>query len=138
MYSYESDLSIGGEWWIGRRRGKRNHPSDEVSEVRPSIEELEIRRSQKAALSETSLREDRYEDEQAEAHLDSPIPLTRDIAPSPLASSTTDAHTSSYGVEERDGVLKGRVSGNGVRGLSLPIFSKVSELIRYIVDCVVV
>ncbi|KAI9634632.1 uncharacterized protein MKK02DRAFT_16182 [Dioszegia hungarica] len=23
VYSYESDLSIGGEWWIGRRRGKR-------------------------------------------------------------------------------------------------------------------
>ena len=117
VYSYESDLSIGGEWWIGRRRGKRDVSHDEVPEARPTIEEMERVRSRKAALSETSLREDGYEDEQAEARLDSPILLTRDIAHSPQKSSSTDVN-SPMGVEERDGVLKARVSGNGVRSES--------------------
>lgn len=117
MYSYESDLSIGGEWWIGRRRGKRHESDvheDEIPEVRPTIEEMEMTRSKKSALSETSLREDRYEDGQAEAMLDSPIPLTRDIAPSPKTTPSHDHSAAPVGPEERDGVLKARVSGNGV------------------------
>lgn len=132
MYSYESDLSIGGEWWIGRRRGKRHDSDsrdDEVPEKRPTIEEMEMTRSKKAALSETSLREDRYEDGQAEAMLDSPIPLTRDIAPSRETTPHHDNLAAPNEAEERDGVLKARVSGNGVcLHFSLYTFGDVTEL----------
>ena len=83
--------------------------------MRPTIEEMESLRSKKAALSETSLREDRYEDGQAEALLDSPIPLTRDFAPSPHKPSAIDQTAQVSGAEERDGVLKARISGDGVR-----------------------
>lgn len=117
VYSYESDLSIGGEWWIGRRRGKRDVSHDHhITEIAPTNEEVERIRSQKAALSEASLREDRFEDERAEVQLDSPIPITRDIEPSPSPHRTTLSDTTgpTDTVEERDGVLKARISGNMV------------------------
>ncbi|EIW67655.1 hypothetical protein TREMEDRAFT_33247 [Tremella mesenterica DSM 1558] len=36
VYSYESDLSIGGEWWIGRRRGKK-HLSELTNQLEPPL-----------------------------------------------------------------------------------------------------
>jgi distribution and morphology protein 10 len=87
VYSYESDLSIGGEWWIGRKRGKR-----QVA-VEPSLLEQRVLESKRMALQEASLREDQF-DERVEAI------LPRDSPPSV--------------VEERDGVLKARISGDWV------------------------
>jgi distribution and morphology protein 10 len=87
VYSYESDLSVGGEWWIGRKRGKR-----EVI-VEPSLVEQRRAESKRAALQEASLRED------------------MDLAePAPRLPPSVDPEVP----EERDGVLKARISGDSV------------------------
>jgi distribution and morphology protein 10 len=90
VYSYESDLSIGGEWWIGRKRGK----TEIVLE--PSLLEQRRLESKRAALQEASLRE----------HLDLAEPVPR-----------LPANVESVVPEERDGVLKARISGDSVRSL---------------------
>ena len=101
VYSYESDLSIGGEWWIGRKRGKR-----EVV-VEPSLLEQRVLQSKRAALQEASLREDRFEERVETITTNPTIPGARFDPP---------VHTP---VEERDGVLKARISGDWV-SLSFP------------------
>lgn len=128
VYSYESDLSIGGEWWIGRRRGKR-----EQSPL-PSMEEQRVLENKRVALDEASLRE-----EVVEERLDSPIPLTTNPMPSPSPSSGLAEGTNLNGspaghghghaevpsaVEERDGVLKARISGDWVS----PLLSTYSHM----------
>lgn len=92
VYSYESDLSIGGEWWIGRKRGKR-----EVT-LEPSLLEQREAESKRAALQEASLREEVIED-RVEALLDT-VSKRVDSIPAVM--------------EERDGVLKARISGDSV------------------------
>ncbi|KAK8858919.1 mitochondrial distribution and morphology protein 10 [Kwoniella newhampshirensis] len=116
VYSYESDLSVGGEWWIGRRRGKRDtseeasptpacSPREEDSEMEDRRKEMEERRR---VLSGTSLRED----SQAERELDSPIPLVTTSEPISSREAKMSSHSSSGMEEDRDGVLKARLTGN--------------------------
>jgi distribution and morphology protein 10 len=97
VYSYESDLSVGGEWWIGRRRGKREVPTT------PSLEEQRKLESKRAALQEASLREDRFdtvaEVESLSSKMSNQSTVVNDTVPPP---------------EERDGVLKARISGDWV------------------------
>ena len=97
VYSYESDLSIGGEWWIGRKRGKR-----EVT-LEPSLLEQREAESKRAALQEASLREEVIED--------------RVEALSDTVSKRVDSIPAV--MEERDGVLKARISGDSVCLLQL-------------------
>ncbi|WWD18812.1 mitochondrial distribution and morphology protein 10 [Kwoniella shandongensis] len=120
VYSYESDLSIGGEWWIGRRRGKRDSSNDSTPTVQSSLPpfqedaEMEERRKEleerRKALSGTSLRED----EKAERELDSPIPLVTSATESAVSSRDVkmSSQPSSGMEEDRDGVLKARLTGN--------------------------
>jgi len=106
VYSYESDLSIGGEWWIGRKRGK----TEVVQE--PSLLEQRRLESKRAALQEASLRED----------VDLAEPLPR--LPSNVESVVP---------QERDGVLKARISGDSVCSrfsLSLSPFRPTSSSAR--------
>ena len=96
VYSYESDLSIGGEWWIGRKRGKR-----EIV-LEPSLLEQRVLECKRAALQEASLREDRFEERVETITPNTTIPGMRIDTPIPTP------------VEERDGVLKARISGDWV------------------------
>jgi len=120
IYSYESDLSIGGEWWVGRRRGKRDITSSAPVSAAPTI-------------PGTGLR---GEDEVAERQLDNPFPIAsikessetekRLDSPIPLVKAFTDATRQASRFErqkkrrddqedsDRDGVLKARLSGNWV------------------------
>ncbi|RSH90765.1 Mitochondrial distribution and morphology protein 10 [Saitozyma podzolica] len=139
VYSYESDLSIGGEWWIGRRRGKRNLPTEpseprdptvasarsrastsgtgDGADLRGETEEESLRRSKLSLLGEASLRDKEVEDRKVEKQLDSPIPLARPVGSGAQGrakeGSSASASASTLAVEnERDGVLKARLSGN--------------------------
>ena len=89
VYSYESDLSIGGEWWIGRSRGKR----DLASAPGQSLE------------AEGLGGERELEDAKMEEQLDSPFGLR---------TLERDQPVSLHGEIERDGVLKARMSGDWV------------------------
>ncbi len=102
VYSYESDLCIGGEWWVGRKRGKRD------VEVIPPVAEPE-RWESRAVLDEASLRSEEVEDGRAERELDSPFPLSKGIEMKPPSPSTVPVEN-----EDRDGVIKARLSGNWV------------------------
>jgi distribution and morphology protein 10 len=86
VYSYESDLTIGGEWWIGRGRGKRGL---ELPPVAVAKEDSEIE-----PASRVSLR-----------------PVT-DEAPEKTALVASPQPPQSP--EDRDGVLKARVAGDWV------------------------
>jgi len=110
VYSYESDLSIGGEWWIGRKRGK----TEVVLE--PSLLEQRRLESKRAALQEASLRED--------VDLAEPIPRL-------------PASAESVVPEERDGVLKARISGDSVCPPSSTSFSCPSVIISPSTPCCV-
>jgi distribution and morphology protein 10 len=141
VYSYESDLSIGGEWWIGRRRGKRNLPTEpseprdptgrsaqsrastigkgDGADLRGETEEESLRRSRLSLLGDASLRDKEVEDRKVEKQLDSPIPLARPVGSGAQGrakeGSSASASASTLAVEnERDGVLKARLSGNSV------------------------
>ena len=126
IYSYEADLSIGGEWWVGRRRGKRDIAPDEA--LPPSV----------PAIPGPGLR---GEDEIAERQLDSPFPIVsvressetekRLDSPVPIVKAFTDATRQANRFErqknrrdaqedsDRDGVLKARLSGNWVSHYAL-------------------
>ncbi|WVR06667.1 hypothetical protein IAU60_003699 [Kwoniella sp. DSM 27419] len=123
VYSYESDLAIGGEWWIGRRRGKRDKtavvPSgsrQDASRVGTVSTEKEERMGQVENWSRATLRPiegsgDAVEDQRLENELDSPSPIITSKAvvkqrPVEPVQDSMDA------VDDRDGVLKARLSGN--------------------------
>jgi distribution and morphology protein 10 len=109
VYSYESDLCVGGEWWVGRRRGKQDTDSSLAPEG-PRLEGERLGRD--ALLSEASLRSDEVADSRAERQLDSPIPLSKGIEKPqspPVAQGIR---------EDRDGVIKVRLSGNWVSSRS--------------------
>jgi distribution and morphology protein 10 len=107
VYSYESDLSFGGEWFIGRKRGKRGMDAENTGMV--NVPGVDRDFEERSGRSENTLRE--VEDIRSERELDSPFPITTDypetsIVPFiPLTTSQT---------EDRDGVLKARISGNCV------------------------
>jgi len=97
VYSYESDLSIGGEWWIGRRRGKKA--------MEPTMTAVtdERRREREARLQGLSLR-----NEEGVDRVPTAIPIPARLVPTRQAADPVDTG------EERDGVLKARISGNWV------------------------
>ncbi|TXT07343.1 hypothetical protein VHUM_03063 [Vanrija humicola] len=94
VYSYESDFAIGGEWWIGRRRGKRG-PEAEVELSDEFKAELAKRRLIGGVLRAAD-DDDLHDTAKSDA-----TPLASHKAP-PLAP----------GDKDRDGVLKARLSGN--------------------------
>lgn len=134
VYSYESDLSIGGEWWIGRRRGKRvvddaiSSPalsSQTTGELSQGPGERERIAGREAILEEGDLRS---------SHPGSgpQVPVTEEIA-GPFAhervypvipprgqSRVITSETPDVGMGEsemendRDGILKAKISGNWV------------------------
>ncbi|KAK4684266.1 hypothetical protein P7C73_g5917, partial [Tremellales sp. Uapishka_1] len=87
VYSYESDLSVGGEWWIGRKMGKRD--SDPEPEIPPSLAAETVTRG------EVTLRE-----------LDYPSPVSSEEKQPELPVRTGGEK------DERNGVLKARLTGN--------------------------
>ncbi|WVQ73447.1 mitochondrial distribution and morphology protein 10 [Cryptococcus sp. DSM 104548] len=124
VYSYESDFSVGGEWWIGRRRGKRGADHEDglsriaqaENAVGTAIEEnreLAQLMAKKAALRDTTLREEVVEDVAAEQQLDSPVPLVTDAnARKVLGRAASRVQQRESVVGERDGVLKARLANN--------------------------
>jgi distribution and morphology protein 10 len=118
IYSYESDLSVGGEWWIGRRRGKRGlgevaEPAPQLPHGGPSLRE-DGEDMQRQLDSPFPIKKEPIRDEVAEKRLDSPVPLIQ--AFSRATKGVQRAHVSPTGSVEsdRDGVLKARLSGNWV------------------------
>lgn len=130
VYSYESDLSVGGEWWIGRRRGKRGLTTDAEPQldaesrdpVVTGIEEnreLTEKMAQRASLRQVTLRDEIGEDVHAEKELYSPIPVMTDVNAGELAQQISPRLQPQQDLDdERDGVLKARLSGNWV-GLAI-------------------
>lgn len=100
VYSYESDLCIGGEWWVPRRR---KPDAEAVHPIETNIAGQ--------VLDGASLRSDEVEDAVMDKELDSPIPLTRAEPRSPVQVPVAME-------DERDGVIKARLSGNWVRSVS--------------------
>ena len=135
VYSYESDLTVGGEWWIGRRRGKRETAARSASSppispvqtdkarIEEKVEKAEVRVGEEPAFG--SVRA-----EAVEGEVDGPFAKDRIYPRSPISAETSmlqersgnTAPSAAAGDErkdddEREGVLKARVSGNWV---SLP------------------
>jgi distribution and morphology protein 10 len=105
IYSYESDLSLGGEWWIGRKRGKRDIA---VKESVRGVEGRDARTGDGVAslrdVADTQVRE-----------LDSPIPLkSESVSPTPVVVDAAPGVGLVGSSQDRDGVLKARISGNWV------------------------
>ncbi|WRT66738.1 uncharacterized protein IL334_003701 [Kwoniella shivajii] len=111
VYSYESDLAIGGEWWIGRRRGKREL-TKEISSPSPIVKPAPDEEERIGAIDswrKASLRPD-TETTQSETIREGPLNTTEFTI-----NSTTPSRDGTNGTEtpdDRDGVLKARVSGN--------------------------
>lgn len=137
IYSYESDLAVGGEWWVGRRRGKRDAPTSPSPPIRSSTPGLNLRGEEEDVVMEKQLdspfpilRDE--EDVSSEKAMDSPIPLVKQR--SPVASQNellkgrvggpADGEVS--GAEtDRDGIIKARLSGNWV---SLGVFARAGHV----------
>lgn len=129
VYSYESDLSLGAEWWIGRRRGKRNvDESEAMGDVKKENhpDSLDMRQRESSVRFE-SLRTQvgkTAENEKLEDQLDSPIPLVSKMEEGqpPAATLPVTVHsTPAADTRDRDGVLKGRISGNWVSSSRSPL-----------------
>ena len=134
VYSYESDLTVGGEWWIGRRRGKRDTTAvsgsiDEKINAEMSKGELQIGSTSLRSGMETSLRPTIVEmasnNGDVAGEIDGPFAKDR-IDPRALNTSKLSAPTVTENPqsarkddEERDGVIKARLSGNWVCLLSI-------------------
>lgn len=107
MYSYESDFSLGGEWWIGRRRGKRGQPIPPPAIASSQGEGGRIPKDFWIRDGESGLKED----VKLENELDSPFPLVSNHPEPPIHPPTPTQET---GEADTDGVLKARISGNWV------------------------
>ncbi|WVO18603.1 mitochondrial distribution and morphology protein 10 [Cryptococcus depauperatus] len=126
VYSYESDLSIGGEWWIGRRRGIRSMAHDEVGKassasdsvvdsVDTAIKEQHDSMGsmlKSVSLREASLREEAVEDVERKTQLDSPLPIVTDANARTVLQKAAPRIFQQSVQDERDGVLKARLLGN--------------------------
>ncbi|RXK40020.1 mitochondrial distribution and morphology protein 10 [Tremella mesenterica] len=91
VYSYESDLSIGGEWWIGRRRGKK-HLSELTNQLEPPLVQDNV-----------NLRPN-DENENFDGHI-------KDISQNRVGNTIHEKNKME--TEDRDGVLRARISGTG-------------------------
>ncbi len=115
IYSYESDLSVGGEWWIGRRRGKRDLHSVSRSEATVDV------MRQDGRFKGVTLRA-AEEDVRIEKELDSPVALVQPQESESIVPSLPTPHGHPAPMEDdRDGVLKARISGNCVSRSSFPL-----------------
>ena len=134
VYSYESDLTVGGEWWIGRRRGKRDNIEvpgviDEKLDPEVSKGGLQVGSTSLRPGTETSLRPKLVESASNTGDLAGEIdgPFAKDrIDPRAIGTSkrsaptlTEDPQSARKDDEERDGVIKARLSGNWVCLLSI-------------------
>ncbi|WWC88282.1 uncharacterized protein L201_003189 [Kwoniella dendrophila CBS 6074] len=134
VYSYESDLSIGGEWWIGRRRGKRDlssNPKDITPTPISSINSTNTNSDQSVLStannkeeerigtienwSRASLRSEEIITSSSTTIQDGPLNVTEIEVKKPITSNQSKEkglEASHAGIDERDGVLKARLSGN--------------------------
>lgn len=118
VYSYESDFAIGGEWWVGRRRGRTNGP---VVEMTPEDRAVAAKRRTLGGRLRDS------PDDEVDVDLDfetTPTPVEPDeVHLAHLPPGLARARMSRAAVlaaeadarerdRERDGVLKARLSGN--------------------------
>lgn len=95
IYSYESDFSVGGEWWIGRRFGGGRGPA-----VEPTPEQLKV--MAKRALLGGSLRDDPGPDQEPDlAELEKVMRSNQGRLGVRLPDD-----------KERDGVLKASLRGD--------------------------
>lgn len=90
VYSYESDLCVGGEWWIGGS-GKGGW------------------RGLRGATNHENAEEERIADKEREVALESPSGRE-----SRSFMQAMRSHTEPTRETDRDGVLKAKISGNGV------------------------
>jgi distribution and morphology protein 10 len=97
VYSYESDFALGGEWWIGRRLGRRG-PVVEMTAADKLIAEKRKRLGGvlREPEPELEVEHDIHEVQKQET--------IRSLARARLRPDEDD--------HERDGVLKARISGN--------------------------
>ncbi|WWC62998.1 uncharacterized protein I303_105596 [Kwoniella dejecticola CBS 10117] len=119
VYSYESDLAIGGEWWIGRRRGKRDLSKESlttsVASVLPSTNTPERASLVKGDHERIGTDENwkkatlRPAEEVGPTLKDGPLNVTEITVQNP---SEKGNEALSEGLDDRDGVLKARLSGN--------------------------
>ena len=136
VYSYESDLSIGGEWWIGRRRGKKDI-SPPVPVHTPLSNGISLRGedviAERRLDSPFPLAENT--DPVAEKTLDSPIPLKKDKPSTRLDPRLSSMRQAMKRVEtgetDRDGVLKARLSGNWVCPLLISSPGRCNSQLRH-------
>ncbi|KIR32166.1 mitochondrial distribution and morphology protein 10 [Cryptococcus deuterogattii MMRL2647] len=124
VYSYESDFSVGGEWWIGRRRGKRGLTKDAElqlgAESRDALatgidenKELAENMAQRASLREVTLRDELVEEANSEKEPNLPPPVVTDANAGELPQQVMPRLQRQQGIDdERDGVLKARLSDN--------------------------
>lgn len=129
VYSYESDFSVGGEWWIGRRRGKRGlikdaelqlgaEPRDAVATGIDENKELAENMAQRASLREVTLRDELVEEANTEKEPNFPSPVVTDAIAGELPQQVMSRLQRQQGIDdERDGVLKARLSDNWVGSL---------------------
>ena len=119
IYSYESDLSIGGEWWVGRRRGKKDVTVPEPAQAVPPIpgpglrEDEILERQLDTPFPIASVRDST----EMERRLDSPVPLVKAFTDATRQASRHEKQKNRRDVQEdsdRDGVLKARLSGDWV------------------------
>ena len=118
IYSYESDLSIGGEWWVGRRRGKRGleevpAPAPQLSHGGPSLRE-EGETLQRELDSPFPIKKEPSRDEPLEKRLDSPVPLIQAFSRASKGAQRARGAPVRSVDNDRDGVIKARLSGNWV------------------------
>lgn len=109
VYSYESDLCIGGEWWIGSGTGKGGW------------------RGLRGGVATDTDNGVRNAEELTSAELDHPsltLPTsTTNGGDSKSFMAAMRSHTEPHRNIDRDGVLKAKISGNGVRPLSFSLDS---------------
>lgn len=129
VYSYESDFSVGGEWWIGRRRGKRGLTKDAElqlsTESRDAVatgidenKELAENMAQRASLREVTLRDELVEEANTEKEPNFPPHVVTDANAGEVPQQVMSRSQRQQGIDdERDGVLKARLSDNWVGSL---------------------
>ncbi|WWC71140.1 uncharacterized protein I206_105093 [Kwoniella pini CBS 10737] len=114
VYSYESDLAVGGEWWIGRRRGKRDLSKESlatsINSVLPSMENIPLVKDEQERIGTDENWEKaslRPAEEVGQTMQEGPLNVTEIKIP-----ATKEPDVSPDSLDDRDGVLKARLSGN--------------------------
>ena len=106
LYSYESDLSIGGEWWLGSKRGKT------ASEESATTAEHANEQMNRQAENQITLKNEGVDDTRIGRPLESTIPVVQVFEP-----KTDDLLLPPLVEDNKEGVIKARLSGNWVSHL---------------------